>query len=240
MTDGVHTNAKGAQDDNGDSYIWFAHDSRRFEVKERLEIAAKKAAEKSCRRCRATEAQARQRKLQDWPDEYKELDPAPDTANYEPVTANELDFKLSWQGPVHKKGATPPEPYEPWKDPGRENEFNEKRSELVADLALARTNYNLRDLEAKQQIARIQDELRARNKKSQAHMILAEREGSAAAVAALAANTESVQREVSGISLILRRNLQCGVLGKMCGTIHMHATLPWMSCRSRKARANPV
>ena len=201
LTNKVHTNAKGTQDDSGDSYDpRFAHDSEPLRSqKERLEIAAQEAAERKAiedatRRKHDLEAK---RKLQDWPDEYRDLDPAPGTENYEPVTASELDFKLSWQGPVHTKAEQPaPDPYEPWKDPGREIEFNEKRSELVADLAVARTNYNLRDLEAKQQIARIQDELRARNTKSQAHMILAEREGSAAAVAALAANTESVQREV--------------------------------------------
>ena len=85
---------------------------------------------------------------------------------------------------------------EKWEDPKRDEEFQEKRSELLADLAVARTNYNVRDLEAKQQIARMEQELRIRNKKSKAHMAIAEREGSAAAVAALAANSEAVTREV--------------------------------------------
>ena len=90
--------------------------------------------------------------------EYKDLDPAPDDLGFESVEASKLDHKLSWQGPVHTKAPMPKPPVIPekWEDPKRDEEFQEKRSELLADLAVARTNYNVRDLEAKQQIARME------------------------------------------------------------------------------------
>eukprot|EP00943_MAST-04B_sp_MAST-4B-sp1_P000844 g844.t1 len=209
----VHTAGKGAFNDNGDSYDpRFAHDSHPLRgQKEREQIAKKEAEEKlAAKKFRKLEQQKLyESKLKDWPDEYKELDPAPNDQGFESVVSSELDHKLSWQGPVHRKANLPPPPKPPekWEDPNREKEYQEKRSDLLADLSVARTNYNVRDLEAKQQIARMEQELRIRSKKSKAHMKLAEREGSAAAVAALAANSEAVTREVERHITSIEENL---------------------------------
>ena len=198
----IHTSGKGAFNDNGDSYDpRFAPDSNPLRgQKEREDIAKKEAEEKleAERQQKLQQQKLYESKLNDWPDEYKELDPAPDDQGFESVVSSDLDHKLSWQGPVHRKAPLPPPPKPPekWEDPNRAKEYDDKRSDLLADLSVARTNYNVRDLEAKTQIARMEQELRIRNKKSKAHMKLAEREGSAAAVAALAANSEAVTREV--------------------------------------------
>ena len=196
----IHTSAKGARVDNGDSYDpRFAGDSEPVRgQKERAEIAAREAAEKKAKAdaIAKREQLALEAKLNDWPDEYKELDPAPGEVTYESVQASDLDHKISWQGPVHKKAEEVSEPVDPWRDPMLTKEREEKRQTLLADLSIAKTNSTLRDLEAKQQIARMEEELRSRNMKSKAAMAVAEREGCAAAVAALASNVEAVTREV--------------------------------------------
>ena len=112
----IHTSGKGAFNDNGDSYDpRFAPDSNPLRgQKEREDIAKKEAEEKleAERQQKLQQQKLYESKLNDWPDEYKELDPAPDDQGFESVF--HLTLIINYRvGPVHRKAPLPPPPKPP-------------------------------------------------------------------------------------------------------------------------------